>query len=267
MKNRTFYIYTAIVISILILSAVIGHTIYSHWKSNGIDDENGYNSINAVIALISLAFHIITVMFIYATYQSSLRQNHDSSKNIEYDRALDNIYRQLAYTKQSHLPLLEQYTRLNDGMHNTENLYRNLFRIRRFLDDFSDDIELYIMIIEKESFTVLEKSFLLNIVFKNYNRAIKELYHKIYSIKVSHHDDNLYESMGSFFMEYYKAEESEANPNFSDLSQSEQEQIIKGKNSGTMADRIFTLQIILEKLDWIKSIENQYVIKRKNVFG
>ncbi|HAF32597.1 MULTISPECIES: hypothetical protein [Sphingobacterium] len=127
MKKNTFYLYTGLVLLILVLSSIIGFGIYSYWKDSGIDDDKGYNSINAVIALLSLAFSIITVIFVYATYQSSLTQIKDNNKNVELDRALDNIYRQLEFTGQNHSDKIEVYSSILTKLDDTvESLFYNL---------------------------------------------------------------------------------------------------------------------------------------------
>jgi len=265
MKNRTFYLYTGIVLSILVFSFFIGYAIYSHWKSIGINDEQGYNSINAVIALLSLGFNIVTVIFVYATYQTSNKQLLDSNKNTEYNRALDNIYKQMEYTKQFFAPKYEPYSYLKENMESDENLYRNINKIKRFLMEFVEDIELYLLIIGKDSLAWEEKSFLLNVVFKNYNEVIKSLYLKLYTIKVVFSGEDIYDRMSKFFLDYYKTKQMNNDPSFSILSESEQESVVKELKKEVMANNFFNLSIILKKLDWVKTVENEYQIRRNNV--
>jgi len=266
MKKDTFYLYTGLVLLILALSYIIGFCIYNYWKESGIDDDKGYNSINAVIALLSLAFTIITVIFVYATYQSSLTQIRDSNKNVELDRALDNIYRQLEFTKQNYSNKLEAYSNILAKLDDTEeSLFFNLHGSRRFLDDFTSELELFIWIVEKPSLSWDDKSFLLNIVFKNYNEVIKRMYHKLYTIKTFTSKEDLYRNILIFFTSYYANQNSEKNPNFASLPWEKREIFIKENMKDELLTKFYTLQIITEKLDWIKDIENKYRILRPNV--
>ena len=266
MKKNTFYLYTGLVLLILASSSVIGFSIYSYWKGSGIDDDKGYNSINAVIALLSLAFSIITVIFVYATYQSSLTQIKDNNKNIELDRTLDNIYRQLEFTVQKHSDKHDVYSSILTKLDDTiESLFYNLHGSRRFLDDYCSELELYIWIVEKPTLSWEDKSFLLNIVFRNYSEVVKRMYRKLYTIKVVAHDKNLYKNIMDFFMSYYADQNSKADPIFASLPEDEKEIFIKENMKDKLQTKFFTLQIVLEKLDWIKNIENKYKIIRPNV--
>src|SRR5690606_13448598 len=158
------------------------------------------------------------------------------------------------------------YKRMHDTLRSDGHIYRNLNSVRKFLDDFSNDIELYLVIIDKESFSDQEKSFLLNLVFKNYHEVIKKLYHKLYEIAVSDHKHDLYKEMSLFFLEAYRSKKDFLDPFFSNLSEPEKKQIIKEEKKEAIAHNIFTLQFILEKLGWIKEIENKYEIGRDNLF-
>ncbi|WP_293929469.1 hypothetical protein [Sphingobacterium sp. UBA6320] len=266
MKNKTILVYTSIILSILVLSCIIGFVIYSFWKKSGIDDDKGYNSINAVIALLSLAFSIITVIFVYATYQSSLKQINDNNKNVGLDRALDNIYRQLEFTRQNYSEKLDVYANIQSKLDGSqESLFYNLHGSRRFLDYYASELELYIWIVEKPELSWEDKSFLLNIVFKNYSEIIKRLYHKLYTIKVCTHDKNIFDNIIVFFTNHYSKQKSDIDPNFASLSCTERERIIKDEMKDEILNKFFTLQIVYEKLDWIKKIENDYRIIRPNV--
>lgn len=117
-KGILFYIGIGLIGFLCVL--IVGVCLYCYWKGK-VDDNNGYNSINAVIAGFALCVNIITIAFVYATYQKQNEQIDDNKKDIEYNRVLDMIFRQtdlnnvkINRLKQSTIDVLdEQYKNSN----------------------------------------------------------------------------------------------------------------------------------------------------------
>ncbi|MEJ5092920.1 hypothetical protein GEO21_22960, partial [Sphingobacterium faecium] len=113
---KTFYLYTGIVITVLFSVLLIGLLIYCYWKSKITDEAVGYNPINSVIAFLALILNILTVIFVYATYQTQrdtikmqAKQINDDKKDGEFNRVLDIVYKQLEHT-------IEKYnSKINSG--------------------------------------------------------------------------------------------------------------------------------------------------------
>lgn len=113
---KTFYLYTGIVIVVILSVLLIGLLIYCYWKSKITDEAVGYNPINSVIAFLALILNILTVIFVYATYQTQrdtikmqAKQINDDKKDGEFNRVLDIVYKQLEHT-------IEKYnSKINSG--------------------------------------------------------------------------------------------------------------------------------------------------------
>ncbi|MCW2259611.1 MULTISPECIES: hypothetical protein [Sphingobacterium] len=151
----------------------IGLAVYCHWKGI-IDDINGYNSINAVIAFISLGINILTVIFVFVTYEAQrevirmqAKQIKDDKKDGDFTRVMELIYKQLEYTnkrfnieeienlgefsfKYSYLSLynesLKKITVNNISLINVETTSR-IGNHSRILSFFNKELEVYYKII------------------------------------------------------------------------------------------------------------------------
>lgn len=97
-----------VTVGLIILTTVnlVGLVVHCYWKSKNINDADGYNSIDASIALMALLVNVITIIFVYATYQKQKEQIdiqreeiEDNKKDVEFNRALEIIYRQLEFTR------------------------------------------------------------------------------------------------------------------------------------------------------------------------
>lgn len=75
----------------------IGVKIYNYW-AEFIPDKDGYNGISATIAYIGGILNIITIIFLYVNYREQKRQNEDQQQDVEFNRAIDLVYKQLEHT-------------------------------------------------------------------------------------------------------------------------------------------------------------------------
>lgn len=89
---------------ILVLAAIslpfLGTILYKYW-SGFVDNANGYNSINAVIAYAGGVVNIITILFLFINYRQQKKQIENDRKDSEFNRALDIVYKQLEYSKRN----------------------------------------------------------------------------------------------------------------------------------------------------------------------
>lgn len=104
LDKKTRNLHLGVVFLVLFSFFGIALALYCHWKGR-VDDTNGYNSINAIIAFIAMGINILTVIFVFITYQAQketirmqAKQIADDKKDGEFNRVLDIVYKQLEHT-------------------------------------------------------------------------------------------------------------------------------------------------------------------------
>ncbi|KKX48745.1 hypothetical protein [Sphingobacterium sp. IITKGP-BTPF85] len=119
-----------LVLVVISCSLIPVYVIYSIWKCYGINDGEGYNSINAAIALVALIFNILAVIFVFATYQDARKVAKDNTKNTNFNRVLDILYKQLEYTLKNY----EAETQITIGQ-------RSFTSYKDLVSDFKDSVQ------------------------------------------------------------------------------------------------------------------------------
>lgn len=199
-----FLIPTAI---ILILLAFIGSIIPMKLSSNTTLDTN---IIANAIYLVGLITSAITIIFVYRTYHLQKIQIEESKKDVEYNRVLDMVYKQLEYTKKS----FEEYKTIGLPITNQSNKQRSnksfyeqfkeiakqtiippinstnqiniikLSIITKALYNLIPILEVYDHIINESSLENKQKNFLIKLVVDNLD---KELIERVEQIQKAYH--------------------------------------------------------------------------------
>lgn len=200
--RKLIYILIGIICLLVIILIV---NLYLYWKST-VNDNNGYNSINALIALLALLVNIITIFFLYFNYQQQqkhINKQEDELKNnrndIEFNRTLDIIYKQLEYSQRK-FSLLNLSNNLKEFVENlTDNRFysftfnitldKELLSVNRILELLIKELELYNKIINSSKLDKDVKDYLIELVVKNIypklDEAIDNLQNKYKAFKLN----------------------------------------------------------------------------------
>jgi len=108
-----------LIVIICLLGLILIVNLYLYWKTT-VNDNHGYNSINALIALLALLVNIITIFILAKTYLSQKGELKRNIQDVEFNRVLDIVYRQLDKS--------EGYFKKNDEASEA--------RITRIVDEF-----------------------------------------------------------------------------------------------------------------------------------
>lgn len=95
---------TYFLIIIIVVVAVFGDSLYYYLKSLN-ETDNEYNSIQALMAVISGFVNIITIIFLYVNYIQQNTQNKESTIDSNYNRTITIIYQQLDYSLKRFKPI------------------------------------------------------------------------------------------------------------------------------------------------------------------
>jgi len=136
--EKTFRVHIGIVVFILFCFLIFGLAIYCYWKGK-VDDVNGYNSIDSSIAFIALGINILTVIFVYATYQTQKdiikmqrKQIEDDKKDGDFNRVMDIIFRQLEHTSVRYSSIPDVKLTSKYGVTSIKVMYDNYFKTINF---------------------------------------------------------------------------------------------------------------------------------------
>lgn len=173
-ESKTFYLYTGIVITIICSVLLIGLFIYCYWKSKITDEAVGYNPINSVIAFLALILNILTVIFVYATYQTQRdtikiqkQEIEDNKKDVEFNRALDIVYKQLEHSKERFIITDEDYERLYINQKHNDDLFRELDSLKDLLFWYRNESFFYIRFLNSSPISKSNKTFLIKVFINN----------------------------------------------------------------------------------------------------
>jgi len=169
-----------ILLILIIIVFFAGIALYCHWKNSGIDDAEGYNSINAVISFFTLVFTIVASIFAYLAFDNTKKEFDKNKSDEEFNRAIDLLYRQLEYSKLnwSDARYLEYYNSLY------VNLIVDRYELNKvILEDADSRIELNVLFRWLEEETKPYKSIILE--NDNLYKDRKQMLGKIFALNFS----------------------------------------------------------------------------------
>lgn len=210
-----------LVLLVIICALLPIYVIYDIWKWYGIDDGDGYNSINAAIALVALIFNILAVIFVFATYQDARKVAKESTKNTNFNRVLDILYKQLEYTLKnyeaenqitigqrsftSYKDLVSDFkesVQVNFGSGAYLKMkVETLKKYEKVLRFVSLELEVYSKVITSNNLSIEDKDFFTKLIADNLDKKLRETV-------------GLFQNMFSHFRKtstYKKLKESNAN--------------------------------------------------------
>lgn len=165
--------------TIILLGVILIVNVYLYWKST-VNDNNGYNSINALIALLALLVNIITIFFLYINYKQQQKhinkqeeEINNNRKDIEYNRVLDTVYKQLEFTNNE---LKEYYNEIVNPisvLYHIENTFDEMPRYTWIFNIMNTNYKLFDSILDDSNLDDKQKEVITNIIGANiYFKAI-----------------------------------------------------------------------------------------------
>jgi len=105
-KEISLYTLLIIIVIVAITLPISGVFLYNYWKGF-IEEQNGYNSINAVIAYASGVINIIAIFFLFINYVQQREQvkkqqielNKNNKEN-EFNKIIQLVQNQLVFTRE-----------------------------------------------------------------------------------------------------------------------------------------------------------------------
>ncbi|WP_099369839.1 hypothetical protein [Sphingobacterium sp. 1.A.5] len=160
--------------------------------SNSTKESTTADNIQAVVSIITLIVSIITIYFVYKAYQSQKEQINiqqaeieDNRKDVEFNRALDIVYRQLEIS----LPLIKDndYKVFKDIVIDVEtrneDIIRTLEELEFELYDSLRNIEIHIsmfnMTLNNSKVGINDKEFLRILICTNLNSDFFNFLHTL----------------------------------------------------------------------------------------
>lgn len=168
------------------------------------DDENGYDSFMASIAFVGVIMTILTVLGIFFNYKSQREQIkiqkeeiEESKKDVEFNRALDIIYKQLEYsikiwtadgiTKSSlfsnnikdhfkHLSIDKSDCVSQFFVGNFNFVVCDLEEFNGFIQKFDKMLNIYRKIVDNERFDGTQKIILMDILDENIYQQFRQFF-------------------------------------------------------------------------------------------
>lgn len=172
-KSILFYVGIALVGALAVFMLAL--LLYCYWKGK-IDDENGYNSINAIIAGFGLLVNFGTIIFVYRTFKLQNKQIDDNKKDVEFNRALDIVYKQLDHSKEK-LKFSKYKTLLeNLPYDNVDEWFNKITEIHNVINILKYETDFYIKLLSKSYLKDEDVEYLFKIYTSNLQVEVKRLF-------------------------------------------------------------------------------------------
>ncbi|WP_099369840.1 hypothetical protein [Sphingobacterium sp. 1.A.5] len=171
-------------IALVILSPLWGISIYEYW-TGFIDTNNRFEAIGTVIAYVGGVINIVTIAFLYINFHQQKEDNFKKDQELEYNRALDIVYRQLEFTNKRFKPINQKvnYNRYTNYINSPVREERNN-NLKESYNIFllnSHEILYFFQFLNKE-FSAYKK--LLNVRGLSHDHKLKLVYIILWNIDV-----------------------------------------------------------------------------------